>query len=46
MVVFAISRHVSDAWRLFVLRFFEIAFVLVHFDHVARIIVNVNHGSV
>jgi len=28
------------------LRFFEIAQVLVRFDHVARFIVNANHGVV
>jgi hypothetical protein len=27
------------------LRFFEIALVLVHVDHIARVIVNADHGS-
>jgi hypothetical protein len=39
----------SIAWRLFVSKplcsaLFEIALVLVRFDHVARIIVNANHS--
>jgi hypothetical protein len=38
-----------SAWRLFVSPrspLFEIACVLVRFDHVARFVVNANHGIV
>ena len=42
------SRHASPrgGFLFHALRFFEIARVLVCFDHVARCIVNANHGVV
>jgi hypothetical protein len=41
------NRQLSDCLlvqRHWALRFFEIAFVFVRFDHVASVIVNANHG--
>ena len=40
------SRHASPrgGFLFHALRFFEIALVLVRFDHVARIVVNPNHS--
>jgi hypothetical protein len=43
---FTISRHVSarGGFLFHALRFFEIARVLVRFNHVARVIVNAEYG--
>jgi hypothetical protein len=47
---FTISRDASPVWRLFVFALrsplFELALVLVRFDHVASRIINVDHGIV
>jgi hypothetical protein len=45
---FTISRHASPCggFLFHALRFSELARVLVRFDHVARLIVNVNQGIV
>jgi hypothetical protein len=44
---FTFSRHVSarGGFLFHASRFFEIAKVLMPFDHVARCIVNANHGA-
>ena len=40
-----VKRHVDkSALSLFTLRLFEIACLLLRFDHVASFIVNANHG--
>jgi len=40
----ATPKWKRDVGRAKTLRFFEIALVLVRFDHITRLIVNVNHG--
>ena len=43
---FTVSRHASarGGFLFWSLRLFELAHVLVRFDHVARFIINTNHG--